>query len=64
MVFDADTRVARPPPTTDVKHDYLQNMMMLVHFRRELMMDSQEREMLDGWMIGIERELIEHNIYY
>jgi hypothetical protein len=39
-------------------------MMMLVHFRRELIMDSQKREMLDGWMIGIERELIEHNIYY
>ena len=64
MVYDADTRVARPPPITDVGYDYLQNMMMLVHFRRESMMDSQKREMLDGWMIGIERELIEHNIYY
>ena len=64
MVFVADTRVARPPPIADVEHDYLQNMMMVVHFRRELMKDSAQREMLDGWMIGIERELIEHNIYY
>ena len=34
-IFDEDTRVARPPERPD--QTYLQNMMVVVHFRAEFL---------------------------
>ena len=61
-IFDEDTRVARPPELPD--HNYLQNMMVVVHFRSEFLKDSLNRDRINGWLIGIEQELNENKVYY
>ena len=61
-MHDPETRLGHPPEHPD--HDFLRDMMIVVHYREDYLKDHLSRDTMEGHMISIEQELLEHNIYY
>jgi hypothetical protein len=61
-IHDPEKRLAHPPehPTGD----FLRKMVILIHFREDYLKDHLDEETMQGHLMSVEAELIEHNIYY
>ena len=61
-IYEDSERVSRPPDMPD--EDYLRNMFVVIHIRKDYLKDQHGKSSIDGQVISVENALYDEKIYY